>query len=98
MIKDVIISALKDIVLSSKDKAVYTPKTETDKKRILDYYKEREMLQSKIIKLPDFSSQKYSLFIISTTGCNDDNHLVYPDEASVELYGILNFLREVCGK
>ena len=92
------ITALKDSKLSSKSHIVYTPKTESDKKRISDYNIEKEKLKGKIIKLPEMSSQKYSLFIEIKSGCNDEAHLVYPDEASVELYSILSFLREVCGK
>jgi hypothetical protein len=92
------ITVLKDPVLSSKGNFVYTPKTDADKKRISQYYYERKRLEGKIIKLPDLSSQKYSLFINSKSGCNDENHIVCPDEASVELYSILSFLREVCGK
>jgi hypothetical protein len=92
------ITSLKDQKLSSKGNIIYTPKTETDKKRIADFYIEREKLQGKIIKLPELSSQKYSLFILAKDGCNDESHIVYPDEASVELYSILSFLREICGK
>jgi hypothetical protein len=92
------ITLLKDPILSSKGNYVYSPKTEADKKRISDYYFERKQLENKIIKLPDLNSQKYSLFINLKCGCNDENHLVFPDEASVELYSILSFLREVCGK
>jgi hypothetical protein len=92
------VSALKDTKLSRKGNIVYTPVTEADKIRISTYYKEKEGLENKIIKVPDHNTQKYSLFIVSKNGCNDDSHLVYPDDASVELYGILNLMREICGK
>jgi hypothetical protein len=92
------ISKLKDIKNSNKGNTVYTPITMADKISIENYYKEREKLQNKIIKVPDHNTQKYSLFIVSKTGCNDESHLVYPDAASIEVYGILNFLREICGK
>jgi hypothetical protein len=92
------ITDLKDTRLSYKSKIVFTPKTDADKKRISAYYNERMKLEGKIIKLPDQNTQKYSLFIVSQTGCNDDSHLIYPDNASIELYSILNFIREICGK
>jgi hypothetical protein len=92
------ITNLKDPAMSVKGNLVFTPKTEADKNRISDYYNERKKLQAKIITLPDQNTQKYSLFILSRSGCNDDSHLVFPDNASIELYSILNFIREICGK
>ena len=70
------IAALKDIKLSRKGNVVYTPITNADKIKIENYYKERDRLQNKIIKVPDHNTQKYSLFIVSKTGCNDELHLV----------------------
>lgn len=92
------ISALYDSKLSRKNQAVYTPKNETDKVNIANYYKEKDKLEKKIITIPDFNSQLYSLFIISTNGMDDDMHIVYPGEASLELYSILSLFREACGK
>lgn len=92
------ITGLKDLKLSSKEGIVYTPKTENDKKKIAEYYKEKKLLEEKIIRLPDMSSQKYSLFIISKAGGNDESHIVFPEEASLEVYTILSLCREVCGK
>ncbi len=92
------ITGLKDASLSSKEKVVYTPKTDEEKNRISNYNAELKQLKEKIIKIPDMSSQKYSLFVIAKNGCNDDNHIVYPDAASVELYTVMALFREVCGK
>ncbi len=92
------ISGLKDLKLSSKEGIVYTPKTENDKKRIAEYYAEKKQLEEKIIRLPEMSSQKYSLFIISKSGGNDESHIIFPEEASLEMYTILSLCREVCGK
>ncbi|MEI6122533.1 MAG: hypothetical protein WCQ95_02785 [Bacteroidota bacterium] len=92
------ITGLKDLKLSSKGNTVYTPITEDDKKRIANYYAERLVLEGKIVGSPDLSSQLYSLFVVEKSGCNDENHLVYPDAASVELYSILTLCREICGK
>ncbi len=92
------ISKLKDSKLSSKSGIVYTPVTEDDTKRLQNYYKEKKDLEQKTMKIPDYSTEKFSLFIISKTGCIDDEHWVYPDKASVETYTVLSLIREVCGK
>ncbi len=92
------IAKLKDTKLSSKSKIVYTPLNEDDVKRINDYYAEKKQLEDKLIKSPDFSSQQYSLFVISKTGIIDEDHSVFPDKASVECYTIMALMREVCGK
>ena len=92
------ISQLKDPKLSTKGNTVYTPVTEQDKIKIEKYYSERKKLENKIVKTPDNNTQKYSLFIVSKSGCNDESHIVYPDEASVELYKIISFINEICGK
>jgi hypothetical protein len=92
------IAGLKDDKLSSKQSTVYTAKTETDKKNLDKYYKEKNQLEASLQKVPDFNSEKYSLFIVSRTGLSDDMHLVYPEKASTELYTILATCREVLGK
>jgi len=92
------ISQLKDTKLSAKGNTVYTPQNDQDKAKIEKYYSERKKLENKIVKTPDNNTQKYSLFIVSKSGCNDDSHIVYPDEASVELYRIISFINEICGK
>ncbi|MDD4213938.1 MAG: hypothetical protein PHR81_03920 [Bacteroidales bacterium] len=92
------IQHLKDAKLSGKGNIVYTPVTEQDKIKIDNYYKERAKLEATLIRIPDHSTQKYSLFIISKIGCNDDSYFVFPSESSVELFGILNFINEVSGK
>ncbi len=89
---------LKDTKLSTKENIVYTPKNDADAKKIANYYVEKRQIEGKIIKSPDLSSQNYSMFIISTSGCNDENHLIYPDEVSVEVYSFMTFCREICGK
>jgi len=92
------ITQLKDAKLSAKGNTVYTPQTDQDKLKIEKYYTERKKLENKIVKTPDNSTQKYSLFIVSKSGCNDDSHIIYPDEASVELYKIISFINEISGK
>jgi hypothetical protein len=77
---------------------VYKAKTDADKKAIERYEAEKAKLEKNIVKLPDYHTQHYSLFLQLVQGINDDNHLVYPEEASQELYTILATFREVCGK
>ncbi len=89
---------LKDAKLSTKESTVYTPKNDADAKKIANYYTEKKIIEEKIIKSPDLSSQNYSLFIVSISGCNDENHLVFPDEASVEVYSLMTLCREIFGK
>lgn len=92
------ISHLKDTKLTTKERIVYTPVTKEDVKLIENYYAEKKKLEAKLISSPDYSTQQYSLFIVSKSGCIDETHLVYPDKASLECYTILALIREVCGK
>lgn len=89
---------LKDTKLSTKENIIYTPKNDADAKKIANYYIEKKQIEEKIIKSPDLSSQNNSLFIVSMSGCNDENHIVFPDEASVVVYSFMTFCREICGK
>ena len=92
------IAHLKDARQSTKEKIVYTPVTREDVKLIETYYAEKKRLEAQMIHTPDYSTQQYSLFIISKSGCIDEAHAVFPDKASLECYSILALLREVCGK
>ncbi|HOY32022.1 MAG TPA: hypothetical protein PKW80_09100 [Bacteroidales bacterium] len=92
------IKELRDSKLSTKGHTVYTPQSEADEQKISKYYVERKKLEDKIIRTPDNNTQKYSLFVVSKIGCNDDAHIVSPDEASVELYSIISFINEISGK
>lgn len=78
--------------------AVYQPRNENDKKNIKAYEDEKKELESKIIKLPNFSTKNYSVFFISREGYDDDYHFVYPEQTSIELFTIENLFRELCGK
>jgi hypothetical protein len=92
------ISLLYDSTASTKFMTVYTPTNEKERKLIEQYQAERErQLQGKVV-LPDFHSEKYSLFITKITGAGDEMHLVFPDQPSVDIYTILSTFREVCGK
>jgi len=78
--------------------ATYQPRNEVDKKNIKAYEEEKLLLEKKIIKLPNFSTNTYSLFFISREGYDDDNHIISPESASIELFTIENLFRELCGK
>lgn len=92
------ITHLYDKNLSRKDNPVYTPKTENDKKILSSYYNEKAKLEKKMVKLPEFNSQLYSIFLQSAEGLEDDTHMVYPVETSMQLHSIIGLFREVCGK
>lgn len=92
------ITHLIDKKLSSKSSTVYIPTNDQEKILLEQYEQEKSRLMEKIIRLPDFHSEKYSLFIESTSGADDDMHLVYPNAPSLELFTILSIFREVCGK
>ncbi|MEI7597505.1 MAG: hypothetical protein WCK02_17285 [Bacteroidota bacterium] len=79
-------------------KAVYQPRNEADIKNIKAYEEEKTALENKLIKLPNFSTKNYSVFFISHEGFDDDNHFVFPEQASIDLFSIENLFRELCGK
>jgi hypothetical protein len=92
------ITGLVNKKLSSKNQVVYTGTNDKEKKLIEQYYAEKAKLEAKKMVMPDFHTEKFSLFITSTKGNNDNFHLVYPDKPSLEIYTILSTFREVCGK
>ncbi|MBI2264436.1 MAG: hypothetical protein HYU64_04610 [Armatimonadetes bacterium] len=83
--------------LSRKGELVFIGKTEDDKKRIDAYRKERESLLAGFIKIPDCTTEKYSLFLLRKEGMEDDLHIIHPEEASREMYAIQSRLHELCG-
>jgi len=92
------ITKLVDKSKSSRENTVYTGKTEEEKDLINLFEKERLELRKKLIQKPIYHTEKYSLFLISTTGGNDSNFSVYPDNASNELYSILTLFFELTEK
>jgi hypothetical protein len=89
---------LRDKKLSTKNQTIYTGNNEKEKGLIEQYNKEKSVLEAKKTILPDFHSDKYSLFITSLKGNIDNLHSVYPEKPSLELYTIISTFREVCGK
>lgn len=82
-------SAYYDTINSTKGNPIYTSNTSAGKKIIQQYLDEKDEISKKIITLPNYSTQNYSFFVKSLVGCNDDNHYVFPDESSAQLYQIL---------
>jgi hypothetical protein len=95
LIKKYKIEHLYNDMLSSKGKDFFNKGTDEENIRVEKYKKEKQKLHAKIIKLPDFNTEKYSLFFIDGSGYNDINELVYPYEASEEAYRILNLIKDV---
>ena len=92
------IAYLLDKSKSTRFNSVYTGKTEKEKQLIEQYEKEKNELTSKLIKMPNYHTEKYSLFLEVMSGCNDNENYVYPDKASLELYDILTLFMELCEK
>lgn len=84
--------------LSSKKGDVYTPTNDAEKIRVSKYEKEYKELMSKIIEVPTIHTEYYSLFVDEIQGRNDNNHVVFPEEASLEVYRILILVSELSEK
>jgi len=81
-----------------KGTIVYVGKTTEEKDRIAKYDSEMAELWKKVIVVPNYHSEKYSLFLITKEGLNDDFHWVYPQEASNEVLNVEMYFIELCGK
>ena len=86
---------LYDSSLSRKGNDVFIGNNEEERNRIHEYEVEKFKIEKGLIKIPDYNSEKYSLFLISKTGMEDEFHSVYPKEVSEEMYGIEKILNEV---
>lgn len=92
------ISHLYNESLSRKGEDFYIPTNQEEEKRIQEYQKEKSKLEGTLQKLPDYHTEKYSLFLISKVGCSDEFHIVYPEKISREMYIIENLISELCEK
>jgi hypothetical protein len=92
------ITDLLDKSKSSRGNNVYTGNTEKEKQLIKQFEAEKNELLSKLILMPYYNTEKYSLFLKSTYGCIDDFYSVYPSKASLELYQILALFSELTEK
>lgn len=83
---------------SNKFNIVYTGSNEKETQLIEQYEKEKNDLEFRLITLPNYHTEKYSLFLKSIIGCNDENYSVIPSAASLQLYDILTLFRELTEK
>ncbi len=88
------ITSLYNKKLSTKLNSVYTGITDKEKDAVKKYEKERVEILSKIITLPMYNTEKYSFFIVSMEGYNNDNHYIIPEAASSEFFKILTLFFE----
>jgi hypothetical protein len=88
------IEYLLDKFASSKGGEYYTGKTDEEKSRIEAYYKEKRNLIDEQKKIPNYNSEKYSLYLNIIIGEGDELHLVNPYEVSAEIYKIREILNE----
>jgi len=87
---------LYDEMLSAKGDEYFIEGTPAENKRIEEYKTEKQKLESQIINIPQYNTEKYSLFLMEGSGYNDSFHIVYPFEASEEAYMIINLVSQKC--
>jgi len=92
------IEHLRDKFAISKGEEIYVWKTDDEKKRIEDYYYEKNKRLNEIPRLPDFNSEKYSIYLDMVIGKEDQMQLVYPYEVNAEIYKIRQLLDENLSK
>ncbi|UCH97810.1 MAG: hypothetical protein JSV88_13415, partial [Candidatus Aminicenantes bacterium] len=61
---------------------LYRGKTAEENRRIDTFEKERKELEKKRVRLPDYVSEDYCLFLLEKQGMQDGYTLIYPEEAS----------------
>jgi len=86
------IEHLRDNFASSKGEMIFKGNTDEENEKIKKFNIEKYNLLDKIVKLPDYNSEKYSLYLDNTIGIEDEFHLVCPSENSTEMYKILEIL------
>lgn len=74
---------------------LYRGKTTEEKRRIAAFEKEKKELEKKRVRLPDYVSQHYCLFLLEKKGMQDEFTLIYPEEASQEMYLIEKKFKEI---
>ena len=65
---------------------------------IAQYEKEKKELLSKIVILPNYHTENFSFFYEYMTGFDDNTHLIYPEEASLQLFRIKILFFEYAGQ
>jgi hypothetical protein len=74
----------------------YRGKTKEEKHRINAFEKEKKELEKKRVRLPDYVSRDYCLFLLEKKGMQDEYTLIYPEEASQVIYFIEKKFKEIC--
>lgn len=74
---------------------LYRGKTPEGKRRIAAFEKEKKELMKKRVRLPDYVSRDFCLFLLEKKGMQDEYTLIYPEEASQEMYRIENKFKEI---
>ena len=78
------------IAVHRKGITYYSPKTDDEKKAVEAYESELADLQKKIIPLPDFHAELFSLFLLKQIGIADEYTLIHPESATGEMWKIKN--------
>jgi len=74
---------------------LYRGKTAEEKRRMDAFEKEKKELMMKRVRLPDYVSRDYCLFLLEKEGMQDEYTLIYPEAASKEMYRIENKFKEI---
>ncbi|HNW89639.1 MAG TPA: hypothetical protein PKN48_08235 [Bacteroidales bacterium] len=90
------ISQYEDKEHSTRFNKVYKATKAGDQKILDAYNEEKNSLLSKMKKIPDYHTTKFSLYLLEMHGYNDNNTLVFPDEASINIFTIKNLFDEIC--
>jgi hypothetical protein len=74
---------------------LYRGKTEEEKFRIDAFEKEKKDMEKKRVRLPDYVSRNYCLFLLEKRGMQDEYTWIYPEKASQEMYLIEKKFKEI---
>ena len=78
----------------SKGRTIYVPQTDADKKKITAFHMEEREVLSGMNAFPDYQTEKYALFKLSTTGMESEYDNVFPEETNRQMYKIAEYLNQ----
>ncbi len=78
------ITHLYNTFLSSKGQVYFNEGTEQENNRVAEYQEQKKKLESKLIALPEYSTEKASLFLMDFNGVSDEYQQVFPESADRE--------------
>jgi hypothetical protein len=78
---------LKDIPVDRKEGS-FDPRDGNEKKMVSDFEVKKKDLESKMVKLPDYQTEKYALYLNSETGLETEFISIFPEKFSQEMYKI----------